>query len=184
MNKIDFNVNLKYRDSTRKYINNATPNSHKLKFDNYFMDNNGNKHPIKEKEIAHPIPREGPEYERALWIKKTFGGKIHLVPRITTIIDNESSVTTPDFRWNGNKWDLKTPSTKGKFDNSIERFVKKNKAKEQSRKYIIDFKYIDKTDEEIIKLAEKTLRNPYREWIEELMLVRGNKLIKIYSKNK
>lgn len=174
---------LPYKDVAKEWLDNVTPNSHKVVFDNYFIDDNGIRHPIVGKEVVQPIPTFGDEVDRANWLKKVFGGEIHLIPRITDISNNQTSTRTPDFRWNGKKWDLKTPTTKGEFNTSIERFMKKKDAKLQAKKFIIDFKnYKDVADTEIIKLAEKTLKSPYRNWIEDLMLVKGEKIIKIYSK--
>ena len=171
----------KYIDVTKKWLAAATPNSHELKLDNYFMSDDGIKHPIKGKEKVHSIERKGAEYERALWIKSTFGGDIHLVPRITDLTNEGLSTPTPDFRWNGSKWDLKTPGTKGKFENILERFLKEKGARRQAKKFIIDcIKLSDKTDKEIINVINKTINN--RNWVEEIIIVRGKKIIKIYSK--
>lgn len=172
-----------YYDATKQWIERATPNSHELKFVDYFIDDAGVRHPMIGKEVVQPIPRNGKEIDRANWLKKVFGGEIHLVPRITDISNEKISTHTPDFRWRGKKWDLKTPTTRGEFKSSIERFVKKKEAKLQAKKFIIDFAdYKKVSNEEIVKLAEITLKNPYRTWIEDLILVRGEEIIKIYSK--
>lgn len=176
---------LLYQDVTQEWLDKAMPNSHELKLDNYFIDDNSIRHPIKGKEVVHAVPTSGDEYDRAIWLRETFGGNIHIVPRITDISNQNLKVSTPDYRWNGKKWDLKTPTQNGDFKTAIERFMKQSKTKRQSQKFIIDFKhYKDKSDKEIIELAEKTLNNPYRNWIEDLMLVKGDKVIKIYSKSK
>ncbi len=179
-------MNIKnYIDMTEEWLKNAKPNSHELLFDDYFIDDDGVKHPIKGKEVVHYIPRVGKEYERAVWIKSVFGGDVHLVPRITDISNTGISTSTPDFRWNGKKWDLKTPGINGKFSNAIERFVKKSNTKKQAKCLIIDFvNFPDKLDYEIKALASKVLNNKCRNWIEALMLVRKNKVIGIYIKQK
>lgn len=174
-----------YKDVTQEWLDKATPNSHEVVFDDYFIDDDGIKHPIIGKEVVQPIPKTGDEVDRANWLKKVFGGEIHLVPRITDISNEKISTHTPDFRWKGKKWDLKTPTIKGEFKNCIERFVKKKDVKLQAKKFIINFDdYKDVSNEEIIKLAEITLKNPHRAWVEDLMLVRGEEIIKIYSKIK
>lgn len=176
-------VNKNYKDVTKEWLSKATPNSHEIIFDDYFIDDNGIKHPIINKERVHSISAKCEEYDKALWLKTTFGGEIHLVPRITDISNEGLKVSTPDYKWNGEKWDLKIPTLNGKFETSIERFMKQSKTKKQSKKFIVDFKhYVDKSNKEIIKLSKETLNNQYRNWIEDLMLIRGNKLIKIYSK--
>ena len=175
----------KYYDVTKKWLKMATPNSHNLVFDDFFVDDNGIRHPLKGKEFVHPIPRIGDEYDMALWLKKTFGGEIHLVPRITDISNSGLKVSTPDYIWNDYKWDLKVPTLKGKFETTIERFMKKSATKLQAKSFIINFKYFKhQTNLEILLLVKKTLNNPYREWIESLIIVRGEELIKVYSKAK
>lgn len=181
MNKIEVKDDLRYIDVTDEWLSTANPHSHKLEFDDYFISDDGIKHPIKGKEKVHQIPKSGEEYEMALWIKSTFGGEIHLVPRITDLTNTGISTHTPDFRWNGEKWDLKTPSKKGKFKNSLERFLKKKNAKMQANRFIINYKNFPlKTDSEILDVVGKTLNN--RNWVEELIVVRNNKIIKVYSK--
>lgn len=178
------NKDVPYQDVTKEWLARATPNSHELQFDNYFMDDNGIRHPIKGKEFIHDIPKSGEEYDMALFLKRTFGGEIHLVPRITDLTNSGIKTPTPDFRWNGKKWDLKTPKNNGKFKNTIERFFKHSSAKNQAKRYIIDFSNFSESNEEIIKLADETLKNPYRQWIETLILTRNDEIIKIYLKSK
>lgn len=176
----------KYKDITKEMIEKATPNSNRLVFNKVFVDDNNIKHPILGKEKTHPIPRSGDEYETGKWLKKTFGGKIHFVPRISDISNEGIKTSTPDYIWNNEKWDLKTPGNtlESKFENSIERFVKKAKIKKQAKNLIIDFKnYPDKTNKEIIELANKTMSNPYRtDRIDTLILKKGDELIKVYKK--
>ncbi len=168
-------VELSYKDITKEWLDKATPNSHKLKFDDYFMDDNGIRHPIKGKEKLHPIPKKGDEYDIAIFLKETLGGDIHLVPRISDISNEGISVKTPDFRWNGEKWDLKTPGIDGKFENTLERFLKKKGAKAQAKKYIIDYSnFSTKTDNEVLEVIEKTLKN--RNWVEELIVIKDKKI--------
>ncbi len=179
------NISNNYIDATKDYLEKATPNSHEIKYDDYFIDDNSIKHPIEGKETVHPIPKSGDEYNMALWLKETFGGDIHIVPRITDISNSGLKVPTPDYRWNNKKWDLKTPTLNGKFETAIERFMKQSKTKKQAEKFIIDFRHFkEKSNDEIIELAMKTLNNPYRGWIEDLILVKGDELIKIFSKAK
>ncbi len=174
---------LPYEDITDKMLLKATPNSHEIIFDDYFMDEFGVKHPIKGKEKVALPSKESEEYKMAKYIKKIFGGKIHLVPRIETEKGYKGiiKVSTPDYRWDGVKWDLKTPTPKGEFKNTLERFLKVKGAKEQAKNYIIDYRYFpDKSDSEILDVVEKTLKN--RNWVNKLVVMRKDKVIKIYSK--
>lgn len=174
-----------YQDVTKEWLAKATPNSHEVIIDKHFIDDNGIKHPIKSKEVAHITAKDSDEYKRSIWIKQTFGGEIHNVPRISDITNTGIKTSTPDFRWNNDKWELKTPGITGKFENTLERFLKKKGAKLQAKKIIIDYKnFPNHTDDEILKVIEKTLKQPHRDWLEDLIIVREDKLIKIYSKTK
>lgn len=172
-----------YIDCTKEWLLKATPNSHEIVIDDYFMTENGIKHPIKGQEKISIAKTYSDEYKMAELLEKLLGGKIHLVPRIETQKGYKGlvKVPTPDFRWNGSKWDLKTPGLEGKFENSLERFLKKKNVKNQAKKFIIDYSaFEDKTNEEIIKIVEYTLHN--RNWVENLIIIKDEKIIRIYSK--
>ena len=170
-----------YKDVTNEWLKNATPNNHKVVIDKKYIDSNGVKHPIKGKENAHKTPKDSDEYRTSLWLEKTFGGYVHNVPRITDASNTGLSVFTPDYIWNKVKWDLKTPGINGKFENTLSRFLKDPKAKKQAKSYIIDYaNFPDKTNAEISSVVENTLRN--RDWVDNLIVKRGENLIKIYSK--
>ena len=114
-----------YKDVTKEWL--AKPKSNKkiILFDKEFIDDFGIKHPIKNKEKSHYAQMDSEEYRIALLLMNIFGGEIHMVPRITDISNTGLSTPTPDYIWNGDKWDLKTPGIDGKFENTFERFVKK-----------------------------------------------------------
>lgn len=177
--------NLSYKDVTKEWMNKATPNSHKVKIDDYFIDDEGIRHPIKGKEKISLPSKDSEEYVMAQFLEEIFGREIRLIPRIETEKGYTGivKVNTPDYRWNDIKWDLKTPTTKGEFKNTLERFLKKKEAKKQAKRFIIDYKHFsNKTDEEILNVVENTLNN--RDWVEELIVMREKKVIRVYSKSK
>ena len=172
---------IKYIDVTKDWLNKAIPNSHRLKFDNFFITDDGIKHPIKGKEKVHQIPRRGEEYDMAKWIVNILGGDMHLVPRITDITNTGISTPTPDFKWNNEYWDLKTPTSKGQFKNVIERFLKKKNARKQAENYIINFiNFNNKSNKEIISIVRKSLNN--RNWVKRIIIVRNSSLTNIFEK--
>lgn len=173
----------KYKDVTKEWLKNATPNSHEIIIDKKYVDDNGIKHPMKEKEKAHLVSEESQEYKKSIWLKETLGGEIHNVPRITDITNTGIKTSTPDYLWNGEKWDLKTPGTKGNFENTLERFVKKKSAKLQAENFIIDYvNFPNKTDNEILDVINRTLNNPHRNWIKKILVIKDDKIIRIYSR--
>ena len=175
----------KYYDVTKKWLKMATPNSHNLVFDDFFVDDKGIRHPLKGKEKISITSKNSDEYKMLEIIKKIFGGEVHMVPRIETEKGYKGVVKTktPDYIWKNQKWDLKTPTLKCNFENSLETFLKKKHVKEQSKKIIINYIYFkNKTNNEIINIVHKTLNN--RNWVEDIVIMRGDKVVKIFSKKR
>ena len=172
-----------YIDVTNEWLKNVKPNSHKVVIDNFFIDDDGIKHPIKGKEKVEKNPATFVEMNMAKWLIRKFGGVIHRVPRIETEKGNyiQSSVKTPDFIWNNEKWDLKTPKIGGKT--TIERYTKLSKQKHQATNLIFDISYLRESNDYIISLIEKELDSPYRYWIDKIILVRNYSVVRIYQKN-
>ncbi len=180
-------MNIKnYIDMTEEWFKNAIPNSHKVKCSNYFIDDDGVFHPIKGKEKVCISNKNSDEFKVAVILENIFGGEFYLQPRIETAKGYKGivSVPSPDYKWNNVKWDLKTPGLSGKWENAVERFFKNpTRVRRQVCKYIIDFKnFPDKLDEEIIFLVLNTLRNPHRDFIENIIIMRENRVIKVYSR--
>lgn len=172
-----------YEDVTEEMFKTATPNSHEIVFDDYFIDEDGIKHPIKGQEKISLPSIESDEYKMLETIKKTFGGEVHMVPRIETEKGYKGLVKTktPDYRWRGKKWELKTPTLKCEFENTLETFLKRKDAKKQAKKMIIDYVHFkDKTNDEIVNIVQKTLKN--RNWVEDIIIMRKDEVIKIFSK--
>lgn len=167
-------------NTTDEFIKNATPNSHKVVIDKEFIDNNGLIHPIEGKETAILTPKDSDEYRRSEWIEEKFGGEIHNVPRITTINTGEKSINTPDFIWNGEKWDLKTPNPEKKETNIIEAFTKKKKTKLQAQSFIVDIQNTELSQKEVYNFTKETMQQ--RNWIENVMVVKKDKLLFVISK--
>ena len=154
--------NFDYKDVTDEWLKRDKTINNDIIIDDYYIDNSNVKHPIKELETAQKAKKYVDEYDIALFLSNKFGGDIHLVPRITDISNTGIGTSTPDYIWNGEKWDLKTPTSFGKINNSIERFVKNKKSKKQAENFIINFKKMNITNKTIIELLKITLKNPYR----------------------
>ena len=172
-----------YKDVTKEWL--AKPKSNKkiILFDKEFIDDFGIKHPIKNKEKSHYAQMDSEEYRIALLLMNIFGGEIHMVPRITDISNTGLSTPTPDYIWNGDKWDLKTPVIDGKFENTFERFVKKRNARIQAENFIVYYTHFpDRSRTEIISVINNTLRNPHRYWIKNVIIIKDYNVIKIYCK--
>ena len=179
MAKDKYNDN--YLDVTNQWLENAKPNSHEIIIDDYFIDDFGIKHPIKCREKVHISSKNSDEYKMALIIEKTLGGEIHMVPRITDISNSHLGVKTPDYIWNNEKWDLKTPGLNGKFINTFERFLKKQNVPIQAKRFIINYIYFkDRSNSEIINVVNKTLNN--RNWVVSVIVIKEDEIIKIFER--
>lgn len=175
--------NKNYKDITKEMLEDATPNSHEVKISNTFIDKNGVLHPIKNEEVVLVESKESAEYKRGIWLEDLFGGELFVQSRITSIVNNHKTGYTPDYVWKNENWDLKTPTIKGDFETAIERFTKKSKQKEQAENLIVDFvNFNEKTNEEIIKLAEIQFKSPYRNWLNKIMLVKDKEIIKVLKR--
>lgn len=64
--KKDLDINSQYYvDITEEMLKNATPNSHEIVLDDYFIDDYGIMHPIKGKENMKITDKSSDEYDRA-----------------------------------------------------------------------------------------------------------------------
>ena len=107
-----------------------------------------------------------------------------MVPRITDISNSCLKTPTPDYLWNNEKWDLKILGVSGKFENTLERFLKKKNTKLQATKIIIDYKYYNNVSKDkILKVIQQTLKNPHRLWLEELIVIKNSIIISILKKS-
>lgn len=177
------NKEKKYIDVTKEWLTRERPKINRIIIDNKFLDDSRTSPPIRGKEMACTIQKDSEEYRLAIILRNKFGGIIHMPLRIIDISNTSISTPTPDYIWNGEKWDLKTPSINGKFENTLERFIKKKNAKLQAQNFIIDYSaFTDKKDYEIEKVVLDTLENPQRRWVKNIMIIEGYRLIKIYTK--
>ena len=169
-----------YIDVTKEWLSKAIPNSHEIVIDKKYIDINGIKHPIKDKEKAHITSLNSDEYKVVLFLKETFGGEIHLVPRITDISNTGLSTPTPDYIWNNEKWDLKTPISLS--SNIFESFAKHTKARIQANNFIVNIKNLNLSVIDIKNQINDLYKNRYRYWINTIIIINNNKLIKIFKR--
>lgn len=99
---------INYNNVTKEWLDNATPNSHKISDAKYFETGDGTKYYIDGKNVV--LDYSDKEKEIAEWLESTFGGELYMIPRI----NNPSGIQTPDYLFRNNKWDLKTITGKGK----------------------------------------------------------------------
>lgn len=164
------NVN-SYEDATKKWLEAATPNSHKLKDMNYF-EHDGKKYFVDGNNVVLDYSRQ--EKEVAEWLEDTFGGEIYMVPRI----NKPDNISTPDYIWKNEKWDLK--EIIGDSNRAIDNAIKRKK--EQSNNFIIDITKNKLSEDLLIKQVEKIYSTSGREWIDKIILKKEKEIVVIYKR--
>lgn len=170
-----------YEDVTKEWLNNINL-KHRVLIDKRYFDDDGVRHPIKEKEKAHITDKNSVEYKRSLWLAKTFGGVIHNVPRITDISNTGISTPTPDYIWNNEKWDLKIPVPMDRKANVFESFAKKRRAKLQANNYIVDICNTQLSKKRAYNYVLDTMNR--RIWIDKIIVIKSHKVLFVIQKNK
>lgn len=173
-NKVE---NVNYTDITQEWLENAKPNVGQVIDRNYFVDKNGIKYVVDGKNVVFEPSKD--ERDMANWLKETFGGNIYLNPKVNT----PDNVTTPDYLWNNEFWDLKTMGEKTlSKTRAVDNVIKK--AKNQTDNIILDITKNKLENKIIEKQVQKVYSTKGREWVEKIMIVDNYKLIRIYKRNK
>lgn len=161
---------LKYVDITKLLLNNATPNSNKVKDKNYFEVDN-----IKYKVDGKNVVLDYSEKEKniAEWLENTFGGEIYMIPRI----NNPQGIETPDYLFRNEYWDLKEITGNGKH--TLDSAIKKKK--NQSRNFIFDISLSEMSVEEARKQINIIMSSKDRQWVKQIIL-KKDEIVKAYKK--
>lgn len=162
-----------YKDITQEWLDNATPNSHKVLDRNYFKYE-GVKYEVDGKNVV--LDYSSKEKDIAEWLENTFGGEIYMIPRV----NKPDGIKTADYLFRNEYWDLKEIKSSGKkaIDNRV------NGLKGQTRNFLFDISNNLLNDEEIINQVERMYKSPKRDWVDKVILIRDKNLIKIYERNK
>ena len=164
---------MRYLDVTREFLKKATPNSHKIKFNNKtFIDNKTNiKYIVDGKHIKFNPSKK--EIEIAEWIEGILGGKIEINPKIS----EPAKIRVPDYYYKGMRLDLKDINGNGK--NTLDTALKSKK--EQADNFIFDITEKCKLDnQKILKQIERIYNSSNRDWVNMIFLRRKKQLLKIY----
>jgi len=161
---------LKYIDITEQY---STKKEYRLEQQKYFVAADGIKYNVDGKHvILEPTERE---IEVARLLGEAIGGKVNIIPRINKPL----GIKTPDYIINNEKYDLKQITGGGKY--TIQGNLKGKE--KQSDNFIIDISSA-KLD---IKEAHRQIENIYDSkhylWLNKILLIRNNKIIKVYKKS-
>lgn len=115
------------------------------------------------------------ELEVAELLKNVLGGEIKLVPEIKGKYKN---VKTPDYIFNGERYDLKelTGISKDAIRNAI------HKKREQADNFVIDITKCKLEMEEINRQAESVFTSYNTGFVKTIILVKGNEILRILQR--
>lgn len=104
-------------------------------------------------------------------LESKVGGEIYMVPRV----NYPEGISTPDYIFNGHKYDLKTITGKSKnvLYNAISRKDR------QSTNFIFDLSGSPLSTEDLIKQAAKLFTSEHLKWLEEIVLIREDNIVKV-----
>lgn len=167
MPKVYKTIKKPYIDITSKWKKNSSMNILQIE-ERTFVRINGKNYKIN-KNNKNVVFEEDIEALRpiAKWMSKTFGGKIYINPTVKY----PQGIRTPDFTYKNKSWDLKTINTDGVY--SIDNALKTTKG--QSNNFILDLSNSKLDFSDIIKQVKKIYNNPYRPWIDILIIKRDSK---------
>ena len=157
-------------DVTKIYLNNATPGKGNIKNAKSVIINGKTYFTNDINKIAH----KNNEIEVASWLKSVFGGDIYYLP----VINETTNIKSADYLWNNEFWDLKEIFGNGK--NTLFHAVEKKKG--QSNNFIFDLTKSKLSNDEIIRQLGSIFTLNKTNWVEKIMLKKGDSLLNIYKR--
>lgn len=160
-----------YFDITKNWMETKTPNSHAVRDLHEFIAD-GVKYTVDGKYVLLDYSKK--EKEIAELLERELGGEIFMVPRVL----NPQGVSTPDYIFRGERFDLKELS--GESKNVVYNAIAKKER--QANNFILDFSKSPLRVEDIYDQIDKIYWSKHTGFVDKLIVVRNNKLIKIFSK--
>lgn len=161
----------KYTDITYKVIKKEKQDYRLIEQQN-FIDEKGVKYSVDGKNVK--IKANEKERTVANLMGKIYGGQVELVP----VVLNPKGIKTPDYIINGERFDLKEIFGNGK--NTLDTAI--SKKKNQSNNFIFDITNTKMEEIEAIEQIQKIYKSNNRNWVEKLVLIKDNKVLKIYKR--
>lgn len=115
------------------------------------------------------------EKEIAELIEKEFGGEMYMVPRV----NSPQGVSTPDYLFRGQRYDLKTLGGKAGTDTIFQRV---KKAKRQSHNFIIDISDTELDKETINQQINKIFWQDQTAFVDKLVIVKNGVIEQIVKR--
>lgn len=163
-----------YSDVTEQWRETAKPNSHIVE--------DAQEVTVKEntyKVDGHNVVLDYSPHEKEIaeLLEKEFGGEIKMLPRV----NNPQGVSTPDYLFRGEGYDLKTIGENA-GDNTI--FNRIKKAKWQSNNFVIDTTMSGLSEKTISAQIEKLFARVDTKWLEKIIVVSDGKVVRVAKRKK
>lgn len=150
----------------------CTKRKYSLKKQKYFINNDGVKYNVDGKYVVLQPTRK--EIEVAKLLGQTLGGKVNIIPRI----NYPPNIKTPDYTINNERFDLK--EIKGNSKNTL--YDALSKQRRQANNFIFDITNTEMTEEEAINQIKNIYHSKHKKWVNTLILIKNNKVVKIYKR--
>lgn len=162
-----------FSDVTEKWKETATPNSHTVE-DLQEITIDGQTYKVDGHNAV--LDYSPHEKEIAELLEKEFGGELKMVPRV----NNPQGVSTPDYLFRGDGYDLKTVSGSGKKC-LYDRISRKKK---QAQNFIFDLSESPLTDEVIKDQLKYIYRSDHTRFVNTIIVIKNGKVTIVTSKAK
>lgn len=164
-----------YKDVTEEWLKNAKPNTGKVINRNYYVDINGNKYEVDNKNVVFdPSPDE---VELANWVNKTFGSNIYINPKVNYPLGIETS----DYLWKNQRWDKKSIDKNAtSLIRAVDNALKKHKG--QTDYIFLDISNSIISERILIEQTKKIFSTKGREWIKGIMVIKNYETKGIYMR--
>lgn len=161
-----------YKDATRDWSGNATPNSHMVK-DAKRVIQDGEPYVVDgENVLLQYTPHEKAIAEL---LERTYGGEMYMMPKIT---GKYKRISTPDFFYRGERYDLKEIEKPNR--DAVYNAIHKKMA--QADNFVIDYAKSGMSEEEIVRQSEHIFERRHTEFVKRIMITDGKRIIKVIER--
>ena len=163
------------RIRSKDWFPDSTPNSHKVvDKDKEYTDLDGTHYIVDGSAVVFDSTDN--ERKIANLLESKIGGELFLLPKV----NRPEKVRMGDYLFNGKKYDLKTITGSGK--NTLDAAIKKKKG--QAQGFIFDLSNSPLSKKEVVSQVKEIFRSKHRTFINEIIIVRGNRIKSIYRRKK
>lgn len=111
----------------------------------------------------------------AVLLSEKYGKKVELIPQVMY----PQGIQTPDYLIDGERYDLKSPTGKGK--NLLYGLIAKKY--KQAHNFVIDITDCSLSMEELEKQAESLYKSQRTGFLETIVFLKNGKIVKVLSRN-